>query len=51
MITRLRESAKLMREQGITDQPALFFSAQAALEFGVQQARRQVGGTLPGLRV
>jgi hypothetical protein len=51
VITRLRESAKLTREQAITDQPALFFSAQDALEFGVSQARRLVDGELPGLRV
>lgn len=51
VITRLRESAKLMREQSITDQPAMFASAQDALEFGVRQARRLVDGELPGLRV
>jgi hypothetical protein len=51
VITRLRESAKHTREQAITDQPALFSSAQDALEFGVVQARRLVDGELPGLRV
>jgi hypothetical protein len=51
VITRLRESAKLTREQAITDQPAMFFSAQDALDFGVRQARRMVDGELPGLRV
>ena len=51
VITRLRESAKHAREQAITDQPAMFASAQDALEFGVSQARRLVDGELPGLRV
>jgi hypothetical protein len=51
LIVRLRESARLTREQAITDQPAQFFSAQDALEFGVQQARRLVDGEIPGLRV
>jgi hypothetical protein len=47
----LRENAKLMREQAITDQPAAFFSADDALAFGVRQARRLIDGELPGLRV
>ena len=51
VIVRLRENAKHTREQAVTDQPALFSSAQDALEFGVQQARRLVDGELPGLRV
>jgi hypothetical protein len=51
VITRLRENAKLMREQAITDQPAAFFSADDALAFGVRQARRLIDGELPGLRV
>lgn len=51
VIVRLRENAKHAREQTVTDQPALFSSAQDALAFGVQQARRLVDGDLPGLRV
>jgi hypothetical protein len=51
VIVRLRENAKVAREQAVTDQPALFSSAQDALNFGVQQARRLVDGDLPGLRV
>jgi hypothetical protein len=51
VITRLRESAKHMREQAITNQPAAFASADDALAFGVQQARRLIDGELPGLRV
>jgi hypothetical protein len=51
LIVRLRESAKHTREQAIADQPALFASAQDALEFGVRQARRLIDGELPGLRV
>ncbi len=51
VITRLRENAKHMREQAITDQPASFWSANDALAFGVQQARRLIDGEVPGLRV
>jgi len=51
LIVRLRENAARIREQAITNQPAVFSSAQDALEFGILQARRLIDGDLPGLRV
>jgi len=51
LIARLRENAARIREQAIANQPAVFSSAQDALEFGVVQARRLIDGDLPGLRI
>ena len=52
LIARLRENAARIREQqAIANQPAVFSSAQDALEFGVLQARRLIDGDLPGLRI
>ena len=51
LIVRLRDNASRIKEQMITDQPALFSSPDDALDFGRSQARRLVDGELPGLRV
>jgi hypothetical protein len=50
-IVRLRRGAALAREQAVIDQPAIFASADDALQFGRQHARQLVDGDLPGLRV
>lgn len=50
-IVRLRRGAALAREQAVVDQPAIFQSADDALEFGRHHACQLVDGALPGLRV
>jgi hypothetical protein len=50
-IVRLCRGAARAREQAVVDQPAIFQSANEALEFGRLHACQLVDGALPGLRV